>query len=293
MAMLDLVAAVALGVFGFAAAPAVRAPQTAPVIRYATASTHLGAYDQSGRYGAPLLFDGDDHTAFCEGADGPGVGERVGLEFSRPIKADRIRIAAGEPMEFGRFMPANRPRAITLTNLRYTWQIILPDDAAPFELALPPPITGRQLTIRIDEVYDHHARHTCLAELTLFEGPAPVRFVPSAPGTTLPGAFAPSLEGAWAPRGVVEPEKFLVFYRDGHFAWLVEPNLGQRVIENIGGDWSVTTEQGLTHLSLDPPGPDPGLTGTVRFNVEPDGRPTLVLEDAYPGVYTPWVPSGL
>lgn len=262
----------------------------APVIRYATATSHLGAYDQSGRYGAPLLFDGDDRTAWCEGAPGPGRGERVGIELTRPIRADRIRVAAGEPWEFGRFLPANRPRVLTLTNLRYTWQIYLPDAGEPFEMALPPPITGRQLTIRIDEVHDHRARHTCIAEITLFEGKTPLVLVPNAPETSL-GRFAPSVEGPWTPKGEKEPESFLVFHRDGAYRWLLHPNWSEDALDRTHGSWRLAPAPDGLRLSFAPLPPQENRAGTAHFDVEADGRPTLVLDGPYAGVYTPWVPD--
>lgn len=263
----------------------------APVIRHATATTHLGAWEQTGRYGAPLLFDGRDDTAFCEGAEGPGLGERVVVEFTRPVRVTRVRVALGDPMAFGRFMPANRPRAITLSNQRYTWQILAPDDPTPFELPLPPPITASQLVVRLDAVHDHGARHTCLAELTLFEGKEPLTLVPNAPHTTLPGPLPPSLEGPWTPAGEREPERFLVFQRDGHFRWMVHPNLRAGVLTQTEGEWRLTPERGVTRLAFVTPGVDPPLLGTVRFNVQPDGKPLLVLDGAYPGKYTPWAPG--
>lgn len=265
-----------------------------PVIRYAAATTHLGAYDQSGRYGAPLLFDGDDRTAWCEGAPGAGIGERVGLEFTRPIRADRVRIALGESQAFGRFVPANRVRALTITNLRYAWQIKLPDSAEPFEVALPPPVTGRQLVLRIDEVHDHQARHTCLAEVTFFEGSDPLTLVPSGVGTCLPAADAPTVEGVWAPREEPDPEIFLVFYRDGPFQARLHPNATGAVAARTAGIWRVRNSRGAANafvLAFEDLGTDETRDAAAHLDPPSDGRPVLVLDGVFTGAYTPWVPD--
>jgi hypothetical protein len=211
------------------------------------------------------------------------------VEFDRPVRADRVRIAAGEPFEFGRFLPANRVRVLTIGNRRYEWQITLPDAATPFEMPLPPPITGQLLVIRIDAVHDHGARHTCLAELTFFESGRPVRAAPTVSG--LPGPFAPTPEGVWAPEGDPSPERFLVFYRDGGFRQVLHANFAERPFAPQAGAWRlVPGPRGAdATLTLQLRADDGPRSGALHFDATPTGQPRLRLDGALPGVYVPWV----
>jgi hypothetical protein len=57
------------------------------------ASSTLASKD--GRYDAKNLLDDDPRTAWCEGADGPGVGEWVELRFPAPVSLAELHLLTG------------------------------------------------------------------------------------------------------------------------------------------------------------------------------------------------------
>ncbi len=248
-------------------------------IEYVNASSQLGARSGSWLHGATALFDGNDSTAWC-GGESPARPGRIAVEFDRPIRADRIRIVVGNSIRFGGFGPMNRPRVLTLTNMKYVWQVILPDDPKPFELPLPPPITGRQLVLQVEGVHDHGGRHTCIAELTLFEGKKPIRL-----RRHVAQRGMPSLEGVWARADAVTPEDFLVFYRDGRFRQRHHPDSGKPPPDKVG-TWR-WRKGGRLELKL-------GGTiqlGKAKISPQADGRNLLTLDGAYAGPWLPHVPE--
>lgn len=266
-----------LSALGCLAAVAMAAP---PTIIYANATSQLGARGGTWEHGAADLFDGRDDTAWCVGTNGLGIRERVGVEFNRAIRADRIRIAAGNPVAFGAFGPANRPRVLTISNMSYAWQVVLPDDAEPFELPLPPPFTGSQMVVQIENVYNHGGRHTCLAEVTLFEGRRPIRLAPMKAQRG-----QPSLEGVWVRIEAPSPETFIVFYRDGRFRHRDNPDMAERRPDRWGR-WSWQPD---ARLRLEVAGDR--LDGDAMVSPHDDGRLRLALTGPYLGRWVPFVPE--
>lgn len=63
-------------------------------------------------YRATNLMDGDLATAWEEGADGPGLGEWVRFEFSRPLVIARMEIANGCQKDDERFQGNPRVKSI-------------------------------------------------------------------------------------------------------------------------------------------------------------------------------------
>src|SRR5262245_8367880 len=55
-----------------------------------TASSTLK--DAKNRYAAEMVLDSDESTAWCEGKNGPGVGESLVIELSEPVLIDRVLI---------------------------------------------------------------------------------------------------------------------------------------------------------------------------------------------------------
>lgn len=251
-----------------------------PTIDYANATSQLGARGGTWSHGATELFDGRDDTAWCAGADGLGLGERIGVEFSRPVRVDRIRVAAGDPVRFGAFAPANRPRIVTISNMDYVWQLVLPDDGAAFDMPLPPPFTGRQMVVQIDGVYDHGGRHVCLAELTLYDGDRPIRLAPLTAQTG-----QPTLEGVWVRIEAPSPETFLVFYRDGRLRTRSHPDMAEPLPDRWG-TWSWRPDA-LLRMTLE----GDRLDGDAMVTPHRDGRLRLALSGPFDGRWVPYVPE--
>jgi|GEM_PF-2521668 len=59
-----------------------------------TASSKLKAKDQK-NYGIDRAFDGSRQTAWCEGAQGNGVGQSIDLKFNTPTHIEALAVDAG------------------------------------------------------------------------------------------------------------------------------------------------------------------------------------------------------
>lgn len=75
-----------------------------------TASSSL-----KGRYGPANALDGDPGTAWCEGAEGPGVGSWIEVRFKAPVHLDAIQLAGGY-FKSAELLAANaRPAKVIIT----------------------------------------------------------------------------------------------------------------------------------------------------------------------------------
>lgn len=255
----------------------------APAIDFTNASSFMGARTGTWQYGPENLWDGKDDTAWCVGVAGAAIDERVAVEFDSPVRIDALRIAPGDSIKFGGFGPANRPHTLSISNGSYVWQVIMPNDATPFELPIPPPITGRQLVIKIDESFTDQAKTTCVAGITFLQGGAPIKLTPAAkqvgPGT---------VEGVWVLANVDVPQVYLTFLRDGRMRAHQETLDTTPPPPREHGKWRRETGTRL-EMTLN------GVTETVDMSVRPhpgDGRPRLFIESGrFKGEWVSFVPG--
>ncbi|MEZ4472516.1 MAG: hypothetical protein R3F60_17330 [bacterium] len=249
-----------------------------PTVDYARASATLGATHGTWHHDGSLIMDGRDDTAWC--APWAAGGPRVAFEFSAPVKVDKIRIALGSSRKISGFGPASRPRILTLSNMTYVWQIVMPDDEKPFEMPIPPPITGQQLSIRVDAVHRPGDTAVCIAELTLYQDGQPLRLAKRRGDPSMP-----SIEGVWTPAGQLSPERFVVFYRDGRLRLRDQPDTREPARDRFG-KWR---RDGAGVIAFEVGGRTIRVSATMT--PDRDGRPRLTGDDLLDGTWTPWVPD--
>ena len=171
---------------------------------------------QSGNdYGPQNLFDGDRGTAWCEGASGPGTGQRIVLTVSNGAPFDRFFIWNGYQKSRTSFTRNARPRTIVVATdgdpeRRYG----LPDAPGEIMVRLGRMAERQRVTITIADVYPGtRYNDLCISGLYLdFESgrdavvdpgpepaPAPDRDL-SEPDSLPPLLPTPS-DGAEAPAG--------------------------------------------------------------------------------------------
>jgi hypothetical protein len=121
-------------------------------------------------YRATNLIDGDLTTAWEEGAEGPGLGEWVRFEFSRPLVIARIEIANGCQKDEERFLGNPRIKSMKVEYSNGETALIdLADSIEPQSIdAIGEPVEWVKLTIV--SVYDgDHWEDTALSEVRVFE----------------------------------------------------------------------------------------------------------------------------
>jgi hypothetical protein len=122
-------------------------------------------------YRATNLIDGDLATAWEEGADGPGLGEWVRFEFSRPLVIARIEIANGCQKDEERFQ--GNPRVKTIKVEYSNGDTELVDLADSTELQSINPKTTEAVDwakLTIVAVYDGDQwEDTAISEVRVFE----------------------------------------------------------------------------------------------------------------------------
>ncbi|MCP3969289.1 MAG: hypothetical protein GY717_03020 [Rhodobacteraceae bacterium] len=118
---------------------------------------------QSGNnYGPENLWDGDDRTAWCEGAAGT-TGEYLRINVQGGPEFRRLWFDNGYAKSEKAFYRNARPRLIEITtDTGYRGQYQLPDRSVEYAIDLPQP-AYREVLIRILDVYPGtHYRDTCL-----------------------------------------------------------------------------------------------------------------------------------
>jgi hypothetical protein len=113
-----------------------------------TASSVLKA-TASNNYRPTNLLDGDLATAWNEGAEGPGIGEWVKLEFSRQITLTRIEIANGYQKDKDRFVGNPRVKSLEVQYSTGTTQLVNLLDTEEYQTITPTrqPVEWVKLTI--------------------------------------------------------------------------------------------------------------------------------------------------
>ncbi|MBN1320037.1 MAG: discoidin domain-containing protein [Thermoleophilia bacterium] len=84
-------------------------------------------------YRATNLLDGDLATAWEEGAEGPGLGEWVRLEFNDPLVIARLEIANGCQKDEDRFNGNPRVRSLKVEYSDGTTQLVELEDVTDFQ----------------------------------------------------------------------------------------------------------------------------------------------------------------
>ncbi len=116
------------------------------------------------------LVDGDLSTAWCEGVSGPGPGEWVRFEFSRPLTVTRIEIANGYQQDTERFYANGRAKTIELEYSDGATQLVDLLDTLGFQAIEPAVSETEWIKLTIISVYPKRAwDDTALSEVRVYE----------------------------------------------------------------------------------------------------------------------------
>ncbi len=116
------------------------------------------------------LLDGDLGSAWVEGADGPGLGEWVRLDFESPILIDRIEIANGYQRDAERFQGNERIENIQLQYSDGTSQVVKLLDAEGLQLIEPEVEDTQWIKVTILSVYpDYKWEDAALSDVRIYE----------------------------------------------------------------------------------------------------------------------------
>ncbi len=137
--------------------------------RAAFASSILEASNTTD-YRATNLLDGDLATAWCEGVEGPGIGEWVRLEFSRPLVLDRVEVANGYQQDPDRFRANARVRSLEVEYSNGVTQLVDLVDAQGLQIIDPAAKETEWVKLTIVSVYPSRTwDETALSEVRVFE----------------------------------------------------------------------------------------------------------------------------
>jgi len=137
--------------------------------RAASASSILEA-SNTRDYRATNLLDGDLATAWNEGVPGPGIGEWVRLEFSRPLVLDRLELANGYQQDADRFYANGRVKSLELVYSSGATQLVELLDEMGYQKIEPAVRETEWIELVIVSVYPGRAwDDTALSEVRVYE----------------------------------------------------------------------------------------------------------------------------
>lgn len=121
-------------------------------------------------YRATNLLDGDLATAWNEGAQGPGIGEWVRLEFAEPVILAHIEIANGYQKDRDRFLGNARVKSLKLEYSNGTTQLVDLLDTKDFQSITTLRKATEWLKLTIVSVYpDYEWADAALSEVRVYE----------------------------------------------------------------------------------------------------------------------------
>ncbi len=135
-----------------------------------TASSSLKA-TSTNNYRPTNLLDGDTTTAWNEGAEGPGLGEWIKVDFSQQLTLSRIDIANGYQKDEYRFTGNPRIKSLQVEYSNGTTQLITLLDTQEFQSITPTrqPVEWVKLTI-ISVYPGEEWDDTALSEVRIYAG---------------------------------------------------------------------------------------------------------------------------
>ncbi|MEW5848398.1 MAG: discoidin domain-containing protein [Myxococcota bacterium] len=234
--------------------------------------------------------DGKPTTGWCTAGD--AVGQSLVLGFMKP---ETITHVGGVPgVVVGTLLDGGhaRVRELELNDGKERRTVVFIDDAKLQEVMLQPPMTVRELTITIKDVFpsEKAGAGACLGELSLRKGDMPL--TGEAVARQVRGITRPKLRlvGPWVDNPSA-PERFLTLALDGTFTWRFEP-LMEGSPTTLSGTWDVANGR----LQLKPRAGKPSALKYTHDKVQERGGTfqQLVLEgeaghEKLPGSYRPAV----
>jgi hypothetical protein len=133
--------------------------------------------EKYGRYHPIRAFDGDPLTAWNEGAEGAGIGEKLDISFDETVTLDTIKIMPGY-FDQQWYYANNRVKKLTIIfhnldmtvdRVIYTVQIHFSDEMKEQEIRLEREINCKYIEFRIDDVYKGNKYDdTCISEIKFY-----------------------------------------------------------------------------------------------------------------------------
>ncbi|PHP67198.1 hypothetical protein CSC94_09095 [Zhengella mangrovi] len=123
---------------------------------------------QSGNwYGADNLIDGAGDTAWCEGVNGPGLGQRIVISIRGGAPFDRIMLWNGYQKSRTAFTRNGRPSALRVeTDLGENITFQLPDKLGEVVLGLNRMAVRSEVVLTIEDIYrGSHYADTCISDV--------------------------------------------------------------------------------------------------------------------------------
>lgn len=116
-------------------------------------------------YGPQNLFDGNPHTAWCEGVPGNGEGQEINIRIEDGIPFRRLLIGNGYAKSANTYRENGRARTIDIfTDKGDHIRTILPDTSSDVVVQIPGPVQYRELRVRIVDTYPGSKyQDTCIA----------------------------------------------------------------------------------------------------------------------------------
>ena len=110
--------------------------------------------------------DGDPRTAWCEGREGVGIGERLTLHLAAPTWVEGVRLKGGDQRDAIHLDQSRAPAQLTLIAGPHAVGRQLSPALGVFEeLALPEAVQVSSLTLVVEDVTGGSSAETCISEV--------------------------------------------------------------------------------------------------------------------------------
>ena len=225
-------------------------------------------------YSAYNLFDEFPKTAWVEGKQDAGIGEKIEITFSAKIVFDAIEVLPGYFID-AFFRQNNRVKTITLNPGRgRREQVHFQDLMEPQKHSFDPPIETEQLTIILDAVFKGEQwDDTCLSGLSFFFADRQLEIQTGSFIYYLNGAYQlrpfSSLQVQLAPagKGNYDPAPHFTLQAGGELSGDLAPETQMGNPLNSGG-WLFDEAHATFHLSYE----YEAFEGTPSMDGSGDGR---------------------
>jgi hypothetical protein len=258
------------------APPALAAPPV--VVGYAQAADYLEKDKQPARYNPLNVLDSRDSTVWCA-PEGEGARPVMTIGFKGVATVDEVRVYTGNGSARDTFKAYARARRITLEGKASARSFTLEDKRGLQMVPLNPPVSGGWITLEVVDTYpgSEPQAPVCITDIVFYSEGRPLNGTKMAPVLKYDARTAPLL-GTWFGGHEGAPDRFLSFYVDGTYRFVLEP-LGEGEPRVLTGGYTASSAR----LALDIPRKG---RASVRFRREEAagsaGGHTLTLEGELP-----------
>ncbi|MBN1206581.1 MAG: hypothetical protein JXB05_16970 [Myxococcaceae bacterium] len=255
-----------------------RALAAPPAVGYAQAEDYLEKDTRPGRYNPLNVLDGRDSTVWCA-PEGDGARARMTIGFKGVARVDEVRIYTGNGSARETFKAYGRAKRIILEGKDSARSFTLEDKRGLQLVPLSPPVSGGWLTLEVVDTFpgSEPQAPVCITDVIFYSGGKPLNGTKMAPRLKYDARTAPLL-GTWFAGHEGAPDRFLSFYVDGTYRFVLEP-LGEGEPRVLTGGFTASGSR----LALELPRKG---RASVRFRREQAegaaGGHTLILEGDLP-----------